>query len=82
MARKSKTEQPEIFSAPLLVTKEEAGRLLSLPVEVVDQLIDQGHLLTRMLVGRELVRYDRLRLIASELDPEPIDYPAQEAVRN
>ena len=72
MARKSKTENPEIIIAPLLVDKHEAARLLSVSLEVVDELIRDGHLLVRTLAGQTLVRFDRLRLIAAERDPEPI----------
>ena len=82
MARHSKTEQPKFFLAPLLVSKDEAARLLGdVPLEVVDQLIREGHLLVRTLAGRTLVRFDRLQLIASERDPEPIHYPASEVAR-
>jgi hypothetical protein len=80
MARKNQ-RQPEIFIAPLLVSKAEAARLLSVSAEAVDQLIDEGHLLVRTLAGQTLVRFDRLCLIASERDPEPIHYPAREAVQ-
>jgi len=74
MAHK-KQEQPGIFIAPLLVTKAEAARLLSVTAEIVDELIRDGHLLVRTLAGVTLVRMDRLRLIASERDPEPIHWP-------
>jgi hypothetical protein len=72
MAHKSKT-QKEVFLPPLLVTKHEAARLLGdLPVEVVQELIRDGHLQVRTLAGRQLVKLASIELICSERDPEPI----------
>jgi len=73
MARKSKTENPEVFIVPLLVSKDEAARLLGdVPLEVVDELVRDGHLQVRTLAGRELIKFSSIELICSERDPQPI----------
>lgn len=73
---RNKNEKLETVLAPFLVRKEEAARLLGdVPVKVIDELIDAGDLQVHTLLGRELVKLDSIRQIASERDPEPIDYP-------
>lgn len=59
---------------PLLVEKQEAARLYSVPPTVIDELIDSGELLVRTVRGHIRVRYDRLQSYARERDPEPINF--------
>jgi hypothetical protein len=81
MAHKSKT-QTEVFLAPLLVSKQETARLLgNVPLEVVQELIRDGHLQVRTLAGRELVKLSSIELICSERDPEPIPPGLREDVQ-
>ena len=73
MRQKSKTEKPEIVIAPLLVSKPEAARLLGdVPLEVVQELIRDGHLEIRTLAGREMVKLSSIETICAERDPLPL----------
>ena len=61
--------------APLLVETEEVARLLSAPVVAVEELIRDGHLGTRTINGKKLVRFEDVLAFVHRDDPQQVNFP-------